>query len=96
MFEPFEAAIAQAQEQNLNPQETEQFVMNLMFGEDGPVLSYLEPFISEPLGFDRFLDVTTRNGKKDGGGSVYTKSDDLGDKFIKSLIHVLDGANKLS
>jgi len=91
LFEPFEAAIAQAQEQNLNPQETEQFVMNLMFGEDGPVLSYLEPFISEPLGFDRFLDVTTRNGKKDGGGSVYTKSDDLGDKFIKSLIHVLDG-----
>jgi len=35
--------------------------------------------------------VTTRNGKKDGGGSVYTQSDDLGDKFIKSLIHVLDG-----
>ena len=30
------AAIAQAQKQNLNPQETEQFVMNLMFGEDGP------------------------------------------------------------
>jgi hypothetical protein len=77
--------------QNLNPQETEQFVMNLMFGENGPVSKFLEPFISEPLGFDRFIDVTTRNGKKDGGGSVYTQSDDLGDKFIKSLIHVLDG-----
>ena len=91
LFEPFEAAIAQAQKQNLNPQETEQFVMNLMFAENGPVLSFLEPFISEPLGFDRFIDVTTRNGKKDGGGSVYTQSDDLGDKFIKSLTHVLDG-----
>ena len=45
----------------------------------------LEPFVSEPLGFDRFIDVTTRNGKKDGGGSVYTQSDDLGDKFIKSI-----------
>jgi len=65
--------------------------MNLMFGKDGPVSKFLEPFISEPLGFDRFIDVTTRNGKKDGGGSVYTQSDDLGDKFIKSLIHVLDG-----
>ena len=91
LFEPLDAAIAQAQKQNLNPQETEQFVMNLMFGENGPVLSFLEPFVSEPLGFDRFIDVTTRNGKKDGGGSVYTQSDDLGDKFIKSLIHVLDG-----
>ena len=65
--------------------------MNLMFGEDGPVAKFLEPFISEPLGFDRLIDVTTRNGKKDGGGSVYTQSDDLGDKFIKSFIHVLDG-----
>jgi len=91
LYQPLDAALAQAQKQNLNPQETEQFVMNLMFGEDGPVSKFLEPFISEPLGFDRFIDVTTRNGKKDGGGSVYTQSDDLGDKFIKSLIHVLDG-----
>jgi len=35
--------------------------------------------------------VTTTKGKKDASGSVYTQSDDLGDKFIKSLIHVLDG-----
>ena len=91
LYQPLDAAIAQAQRQNLNPQETEQFVMNLMFGEDGPVAKFLEPFISEPLGFDRLIDVTTRNGKKDGGGSVYTQSDDLGDKFIKSFIHVLDG-----
>ena len=91
LYQPLDAAIAQAQKQNLNPQETEQFVMNIMFGENGPVSKFLEPFISEPLGFDRIIDVTTRNGKKDGGGSVYTQSDDLGDKFIKSLIHVLDG-----
>jgi hypothetical protein len=91
LYQPLDAALAQAQKQNLNPQETEQFVMNLMFGENGPVLKFLEPFISEPLGFDRFIDVTTRNGKKDGGGSVYTQSDDLGDKFIKSLTYVLDG-----
>jgi len=91
LYQPLEAAIAQAQAQNLNPQETEQFVMNLMFAENGPVSKFLEPFISEPLGFDRFIDVTTRNGKKDGGGSVYTQSDDLGDKFLKSLVHVLDG-----
>ena len=91
LYQPLDAAIAQAQKQNLNPQETEAYVMNLMFGENGPVSKFLEPFISEPLGFDRLIDVTTRNGVKDGGGVVYTQSDDLGDKFIKSLIHVLDG-----
>ncbi len=91
LYQPLEAAVAQAQKQNLNPQETEQFVMNLMFSEEGPVLKFLEPFISEPIGFDRFIDVSVRNGKKEGGGSVYTQSDDLGDKFIKSLGYVLDG-----
>ena len=91
LYQPLDAAIAQAQQQDLNPQETEAYVMNLMFGEEGPVMKFLEPFVSEPLGFDRFIDVTTRNGRKDGGGSVYVQTDDLGDKFIKSLTHVLDG-----
>ena len=91
LYEPLEAAIAQAQAQNLNPQETDQYVMNLMFGEQGPVRKFLEPYFSEPIGFDRFIDVTIRNGKKDQGGSVYTLSDNLGDKFTKSLAYVLDG-----
>ena len=91
LYEPLEAAIAQAQAQNLNPQDTDQYVMNLMFGENGPVRKFLEPYFSEPIGFDRFIDVTIRNGKKDQGGSVYTLSDDLGDKFTKSFAYVLDG-----
>ena len=88
---PFAAAIAQARKQNLNPQETEQFVLNLMFAEDGPVMTFLEPFITEPIGFDRVLDVTTRNGRKDQGGTVYSISDDLGSKFAKSFAYVLEG-----
>ena len=91
LAKPLEAAIAQARAQDLNPQETEQFVLNLMFAEDGPVRTLIEPFVSEPLGFDRFIDVTTRNGRKDGGGFVYTQTDDLGDKFIKSFAHILNG-----
>jgi len=88
---PFAAAIAKAKEQNLNPQETEKYVLDLMFSEDGPVFTFLEPFITEPIGFDRFIDVTTRNGKKDQGGTVYSASDDLGAKFAKSFSYVLDG-----
>ncbi len=88
---PFAAAIAQARKQNLNPQETEQFVLNLMFAEDGPVMTFLEPFITEPIGYDRVLDVTVRNGRKDQGGTVYSISDDLGAKFAKSFAYVLEG-----
>ena len=88
---PFAAAIAKAKEQNLNPQETEKYVLDLMFSEDGPVFTFLEPFITEPIGFDRFIDVTTRNGRKDQGGTVFSASDDLGAKFAKSFAYVLDG-----
>ena len=91
LHEPFAAAVAKAREQNLNPQETEKYVLDLMFSEDGPVFTFLEPFITEPIGFDRFIDVTVRNGRKDQGGTVYSASDDLGAKFAKSFAYVLDG-----
>ena len=65
--------------------------MSIMFAEDGPVMTFLSPFITEPIGYDRVLDVTVRNGRKDQGGTVYSASDDLGDKFIKSFLYVLDG-----
>ena len=91
LFAPLEAALKLANDQNLNPQETEKFVLDLMFANDGPIMTFLEPYITEPIGFDRFIDVTTRNGRKDQGGTVYTQSDDLGDKFIKSFLYILDG-----
>ena len=91
LFRPMEAAIAQAEAQNLNPNDTEAYVLGIMFGENGPVRTFLEPFISEPIGFDRFLDVTTRNGKKSQGGSIYTQADNLTDKFYKSFMYVLEG-----
>ena len=55
------------------------------------MFTFLEPFITEPIGFDRFIDATVRNGRKDQGGTVYSASDDLGAKFAKSFAYVLDG-----
>ena len=91
LFAPLEAAINLAAAQKLNPQETDAYVMSLMFAEDGPVMTLLSPFITEPIGYDRLLDVTIRKGKKSQGGTVFTGSDDLPDKFAKSLAYILDG-----
>ena len=91
LWQPFEAAINQANKQNLNPQETDDYVMSIMFAEDGPVMTFLSPFITEPIGYDRVLDVTVRNGRKDQGGTVYSASDSIGDKFAKSFAYILDG-----
>jgi hypothetical protein len=91
LWAPLEAAINQANKQNLNPQQTDDYVMSVMFAEDGPVMTFLSPFITEPIGYDRVLDVTVRNGRKDQGGTVYSASDSIGDKFAKSFAYILDG-----
>jgi len=91
LFAPLEAAMNAAAAQKLNPAETDAFVLSLMFAEDGPVMTLLNPFITEPIGYDRVLDVTVRNGRKDQGGTVFSESDNLPDKFVKSFAYILDG-----
>jgi len=91
LFAPLESAMSMAASQKLNPQETDAYVMSLMFADEGPVMTLLAPFITEPIGYDRLLDVTVRNGRKQLGGTVFTQSDSLPDKFAKSLAYVLDG-----
>ena len=91
LYAPFASALAKAKAQKLNPQETEDYVLELMFAADGPVMTLLSPFITEPIGYDRVLDVTTRKGRKAQGGTVYSASDSLGDKMAKSFAYVLDG-----
>ena len=91
LYAPMAAALAKAKAQKLNPQETRDYVLELMFAEDGPLITLLNPFITEPLGYDRLLDVTTRNGRKEGGGTVYSDSDSPGDALFKSITYILDG-----
>ena len=91
LFAPLESAINMAASQKLNPQETDAYVMSLMFADDGPVMTLLAPFITEPIGYDRVLDVTVRNGRKQLGGTVFAESDSLPDKFTKSFAYILDG-----
>ena len=88
---PLEAALKQIKDQDLNPNEVDNFLLNALFKPEGPIQEFLEPFVSEPLGFDRLIDVTVRDGRKPGGGRVYTRNDDLDDKITKSFAYVLDG-----
>ena len=88
---PVEAAIAAAHKQNINPEEVDDFVLKLLFNPEGPMMEVLEPFVSEPLGYDRFIDVTVNEGRKPGGGRVYTRGDELSTKINNSFAYVLDG-----
>ena len=95
LFDTFiESAMNKAYKQELNPQEVNSYIMQQLFAMDGPVMDLLSPFMSEPIGYERVLDVTIRGGKTDQGFRIYTDSDlqqDLGAVINKSFMHILDG-----
>ena len=95
---PIEAALMRAQKQDLTPQETEDYVLSQMLGADGPIMTLMEPFISEQIGLEKMQDVMPpgylmggRGGVTATGSRIYSASDSLSDKFDKSLAHIWKG-----
>ena len=94
---PITAALRKAEEQNLSPQDTEDYVLELMLAPDGPLMEMLRPFISEQLGIEALIDVQPggiflggRGGRTAEGSQIYSRSDDIGTKVQKSFMHLLN------
>ena len=95
---PIEAALMKAQAQDLNPQETQDYVLGLMFAADGPIMTLMDPFISEQIGLEKIQDIMPpgylmggRGGVTTTGSKVYAPSDSLSDKFEKAYAHIFNG-----
>jgi hypothetical protein len=88
-----------ADKQNIAEEDMDDYVLNLMFKEDGPVMELLEPFLSPAIYYERIQDVNSgnfltagRGGKTADGKFIYSPTDNLEDKFNKSLVHIIKGA----
>jgi hypothetical protein len=88
---PIQAAITKAAAQGINPEDVDDYVLGLLFSPEGPFMEIMEPFVSEPLGYDRLVDVTAGGGRKPGGGRVYTTGDSISTKINNSFAYILDG-----
>ena len=75
-------------------QDWDDITMKAFAEAGGEIIS---SFVSEPLGYERIIDVLPRGffgrgGQKKAGGSVYSEStDSIGDKMYKSFAHFLQG-----
>ena len=94
---PLNAVMQKAAEQNLSPQDTDEFILNMMLAPDGPIMEMLRPFLSQQLGLEALSDVQPagillggRNGVTSEGVRIYSQSDDVGDKVQKSFMHLLN------
>ena len=95
---PLEAALTQAAKQDIANEDLNDYVMSLMFADDGPIMELLRPFIAPAIGGERVLDVMPgnfllggRTGRTGEGSRIYAESDSLEDKFNKSFAHILKG-----
>ena len=94
---PLNAIMQKAAEQNLSPQDTDEFILNMMLAPDGPIMEMLRPFLSQQLGLEALSDVQPagillggRNGVTSEGVRIYSQSDDVGDKVQKSFMHLMN------
>ena len=94
---PLNAIMQKAAEQNLSPQDTDEFILNMMLSPDGPIMEMLSPFLSQQLGLEALSDVQPagillggRNGVTSEGVRIYSQSDDVGDKVQKSFMHLMN------
>ena len=97
---PIQAALTMAEKQNIAEEDMDDYVMNLMFKEDGPVMELLQPFLSPAIYYERIQDVNSgnfltagRGGRTAEGNYIYSPTDNLDDKFNKSLVHIIKGAS---
>ena len=96
---PIQAALSMANKQNIAEEDMDDYVLNLMFKADGPLMELLEPFLSPAIYYQRIQDVNSGNFLTDGRGGrtadgkfIYSPTDSLEDKFNKSLVHIIKGA----
>jgi hypothetical protein len=60
-----------------------------MFSPDGPVLNFLQSYISPAIGLEPFVDVIARNGVTKTGSVIYSDTDQPSEKFDKMLKYIL-------
>ena len=95
---PIEAMFKEWQEGTIKGQDVGTKLLSQAFGQDGPVRTLLDPFITQSIALERFTDVLpaeiglgNRGGITKTGSKVYSDTDNAGDKISKSFAHILKG-----
>ena len=97
---PVQAAMSMAHKQDIAADQIDNYVLSLMFAEDGPLMELMQPFISPAIGLERVQDIVGgnflmggRGGETAEGFKIYSPTDSLDVKFNKSFAHVVKGAS---
>ena len=83
VIEPIEALFTKLREQkSLGTDST----MEVFFGENGPIRTFFQSYLSTPIGFEPFYDAI--RGETDTGKRIWSRSDTIDERGRKSIAHL--------
>ena len=54
---PIQAAMTMAEKQNIAPEDMDDYILSLMFSEQGPFMELMQPFLSPAIGLEKVQDI---------------------------------------
>ena len=89
VIDPIESFIRELGTTRMSVDEVEGEVYNRIFDVASPFMAFIEPFTAETILLEPMFDIWARQGKARSGKTIYSPTDDFGDKVSKSFQHIL-------
>ena len=89
VIDPVESFIRELGTTRMSVDEVEGEVYNRIFDAASPLMAFIEPFTSETILLEPMFDIWARQGRARNGATVFSPTDDFGDKVSKSFQHIL-------
>lgn len=89
VIDPVESFIRELGTTRMSVDEVEGEVYNRIFDAASPLMAFIEPFTSETILLEPMFDIWARQGRARNGATVFSPTDDFGDKVSKSFRHII-------
>ena len=89
VIDPVESFIRELGNTRMSVDEVEGEVYNRIFDAASPLMAFIEPFTSETILLEPMFDIWARQGRARNGATVFSPTDDFGDKVSKSFRHII-------
>jgi hypothetical protein len=89
VIDPIEGFIRELDTTRMSVDEVEGEVYNRIFDASSPLMTLIEPFVAETIVLEPMFDIWARGGKSRNGATIYSPTDDFGDKVSKSFKHII-------
>ena len=90
VIDPIESFIRELGTTRMSVDQVEGEIYNRIFDAASPLMAFIEPFTAETILLEPMFDIWARGGKARSGKTIYSPTDDFGDKVSKSFQHILE------